>query len=101
MRLLDRLDALDARFGLGPKSWKPNRLMRWTARHPWLFTFTWVAVMITVELPAQGVGAGLGIVVTVNLIFGHLLARIAQNRVRAWDAADQQTTMEGGASGRP
>ena len=37
MSLLDRLDAVDRRLGLAPRSPKrpPGRLARWMATHPW------------------------------------------------------------------
>lgn len=48
MGLLDRLDAVDRRFGFGwkPLTKAPSRVNRWLARHPWAWAFVYASPWI-------------------------------------------------------
>lgn len=109
--LLERLDAIDRRLGVGrtPKR-PPNRFVRWMARHPWwmaLFYAAAIAVPIIVGDALDGFASlAFSVVVTalLSLPVGVGMALSARNAVERWDQETgdpDSETRPGSGAGMP
>ncbi|HEV2759189.1 MAG TPA: hypothetical protein VGV86_06425 [Acidimicrobiales bacterium] len=93
MGVLDRLDSIDRRFGVGQgKRRPPNRLEQWNAKHPWMAGLLYGVVLLVptivleVAWDASGRGfAAVTISLVVYLLLGFLLACMVRNAVVKWD----------------
>lgn len=93
MGVLDRLDSIDRRFGVGQgKRRPPNRLEQWNAKHPWMAGLLYGVVLlvptIVLEVASDASGRGFAAVtisLVVYLLLGFLLACMVRNAVVKWD----------------
>ena len=93
MGLLDRLDAIDRRFGVGQGPGRPpNRRARWIAKHPWraglLYGLVLLIPKIILDVAWDSSGQSLAAVafsIVVSLLLGFLLAGMVRNAVVKWD----------------
>ena len=88
MRLLDRLDAIDRRLGLAPRS-RPNRITRWVGAHPLRFSLVYAAVIAGAFLPGVLLTDVSVTLAAIQVGFGFALGIVlgfkARNECEAWD----------------